>query len=109
MFKGGKNFEKERINQLKSSLKYQSSKMCVCGDFNDEFNGELKSIISDYDILPNQLTCDCYNLTHHYHSFDHVISKGLKIAQELCPNPQPIPNENEPSDHYPLIFKIDSI
>jgi len=60
-------------------------------------------------MLPNQLTCDCYNSgIHNYHSFDHIVHKGLIIKQDLCaePKPIPIPNENEPSDHYSLIFTI---
>lgn len=105
--KGGLNCEKERLNQLKSCLKFQSTKTCICGDFNDEFNGELPKLLFEYNILANQLTCDCYNRgVHNYHSFDHIVHKGLNVNQESCPESQPIPNENEPSDHYPLIFTI---
>lgn len=107
--RGGKDFENQRISQLKSCLKLASDKVCICGDFNDEFQGELKTIINNFTTLPNQMTCDCYQSlfkTHKFHSFDHVIFKNLSITQELCPEPQPIPSESEPSDHYPLIFTI---
>lgn len=107
--RGGKDYENQRISQLKSCLKLATDKVCLCGDFNDEFQGELKNIINEYTLLPNQMTCDCYQSLfkiHKFHSFDHVISKNLSITQELCPQPQPIPSETEPSDHYSLIFTI---
>ena len=79
--------------------------VCICGDFNDEFKGELPKLLNGFTLYPNLLTCDCYNKVHHYHSFDHVVSKDLTIRQ-WCDEILPIPNEDNPSDHLPLMFEI---
>lgn len=105
--KGGRDFEAQRISQLKSCLKNISvMPVCICGDFNDEFKGELPKLLINFTFYPNVLTCDCYhNNQHHYHSFDHVVSKDLTIKQ-WCEEIEPIPNIDNPSDHLPLIFEI---
>jgi hypothetical protein len=87
--RGGKDFENQRISQLKTCLKLAVNKVCICGDFNDEFQGELSRIITYYKTLPNQMTCDCYQSLfkiHIYHSFDHVIFKTCLLVNNYVQN-----------------------
>ena len=59
---------------------------------------------------PSQITCDVYwhpDRRHYYHSFDHIVSRELDIDIEKLAEPKEgFPNDNEPSDHYPLVFNI---
>ena len=69
----------------------------------------IKNILDHYHVTYylKQITCDVYyNKTHYYHAFDHVVTKNLTATVELCPLPQLLPNLDEPSDHYPLLFNI---
>jgi hypothetical protein len=92
---------------------------CICGDFNEELNINspnkdvpyVKDILEkhNFNIPQLQTTCDVYwheTKTHYYHAFDHAISCGLKIDVDKCPDANPIPNMDEPSDHYALVFNI---
>lgn len=108
----------ERGHQIKSCLKkFTNTPTCICGDFNEELdvNSDNKIYVKDildkhnFIITPPQITCDVYwheNQTHYYHKFDHVVVYDLDVVVEKCPDPTPIPNINEPSDHYPVIFNI---
>ena len=107
--KGGRDFERERINQLKACLKNTDNKTIICGDFNDQFENELTKLLNGFTLYPNQLTCCCYQSftkTQNYHSFDHVVSKQLTITQHPTDIMEPIPNETNPSDHLPIKFDI---
>jgi len=111
---------KDRGDQMKSCLKnFKNSPTCICGDFNEELDINLSGskILCARDVLDKhnfvipfpQITCDVYwheDRTHYYHAFDHVVVYDLETIIEKCPEPNPIPNMNEPSDHFPLIFYI---
>lgn len=104
---------KTRHNQIKSCLKNSNNdKIIICGDFNEELNDSLtsKELMSNNFIIPvSQITCNVYaweKREHHYYAFDHVVYKNLDIKVEPCPEPQPLPSIEQPSDHFPLIFTI---
>lgn len=104
---------KTRHNQIKSCLKNTTdNNICICGDFNEDLDDSLaaKELIANDFIIPiSQITCNVYvweKMEHHYYAFDHVVSKNLDVKVERCPNAHPIPNLEEPSDHFPLGFVI---
>lgn len=110
----------ERGNQIKSCFKkFNNLPTCICGDFNEDLDANspndkilyVKDIFdtNNFIVPPKQITCDVYwhpAQTHYYHAFDHVAIYNFKIIVEKCSDPCPIPNINEPSDHFPLIFYL---
>jgi hypothetical protein len=108
----------DRNFQLNSCFKVcanicKNCKTCIVGDFNDG----LESLSLNWNIINENKfiiaesypTCDIYNHTddiHNYYTFDHVIfyDVNITIGDEI--ELKPFPNENEPSDHLPLMFNI---
>lgn len=104
--------ELTRVAQIKSNIKRIKNKgdypAVICGDFNDDVKPRRKlySILraADFRIKSNLLSC------YHggkFYAFDHAMSNSFKIRYvphdyELIP----IPNDEAPSDHYPIMFKI---
>ena len=111
----------DRGYQLKSCCKKIKSTVptCIVGDFNEELDVNspdntitfAKDILDKYNfvIYPSQITCDVYwheTKTHYYHAFDHVVTCNLDVIISSCPPPHPLPNNKQPSDHFPLLFNI---
>lgn len=114
---GLRSKQNERKSQLNSCLKKVNKNIpgILCGDFNDDFiepNIILKQIIDKENLTCNELgthiTCCVYEktLSHSFYQFDHVIANNLSIHIKGCSEPTVIPNEIEPSDHYPVEFVV---
>ncbi len=102
-----------RVNQIKSCLKkIKELPICICGDFNEELadNSLVKIYLNQhhFNISNKQTTCNVYSYnTTYYYAFDHVVTYKINnVIVNPCTITEPIPNINEPSDHYPLIFWI---
>jgi mRNA deadenylase 3'-5' endonuclease subunit Ccr4 len=112
---------KERGSQISSCCKkfINDIPICICGDFNDDLitTNVVRDILANHNFsfYNPQLSCYVYAYNkdtdnddgrQEYYSLDQIVSKDLDINIDVVPNPKPIPNIDEPSDHYPLIFHI---
>lgn len=110
---GRETFEKERVPQLKSTLKKNPD--VICGDFNDELEetGLLYPLLSVNYVIPvrHKSTSVYYakedKIFHNFWAFDHIVVKSsignIKInKQNLI---EKIPDKNYPSDHI-LLYGI---
>lgn len=106
---GREQFEKERVNQLKSTLKENPD--IICGDFNDEIeeNGLLYPLVIENYLVPiRQKTTSVYFaknniISHKFWAFDHIIVRNsIENMVNKTDSIEMIPNKNNPSDHVPL-------
>lgn len=104
-----------RMSQIESCCrKITKIPVVICGDFNEELdtNSPVRELLikKNFTFCQSQITCDVYwhpEFKHYFHAFDHVISQNLDICVETLAEPtEGFPNEDEPSDHYPLVFEI---
>lgn len=102
-----------RVNQIRSCIKTVTNiPICICGDFNEQLDDTAVSkelIAKQFIISSLQITCNVYNYEkkeQNYYAFDHVVFRDLNVIVEPCPEAEPLPTINQPSDHFPLLFTI---
>ena len=107
---------KRRKEQVTSNIKridknYHGFRVLLCGDFNDELfplDGPLASLLRSDDYIIKVNPPSWFNGLS-FHCFDHAIGKNIKVEYEdtIWESDSKIPNKEIPSDHLPVVFKIE--